>query len=151
MKLPKINLGIDKKRNFFDYSHHVNTTSDFGFCQPTLFQETVPDSDYKVSVKSAVRLAPLPQPTFGDIKVNHSCHFVKIQDVFEAFDNLQSQQTVQSAISSYIPDHGDFVHTKVLLSYLFKLGQTNYHNFFWGSDQTFSSLSKTFSAHKASE
>lgn len=107
--LPKIKLGRNSDRNFFDLTHDVNTTSDFGFCQPTLIHNVVADSKFTLRTKSFVRLAPLPCPTFGRINVKFHTAFVPYRDVFLAYDSFISHNTVQSGIYSYIPEEADYI------------------------------------------
>ena len=116
--LPKISLGKKSRRAYFDKQHDVNTTADFGFCQPTLCEYLPADTKISFSQPSFVRLAPMPCPTFGRVKVNQFTRFVNIHDVFEAFDYQQSQQTVQSAIRSYVPQKADVINNYTLLGFM---------------------------------
>ena len=101
MKLvDNIKMGRKSKRNHFDFSHDVNTTSSFGFCQPTLVQSVMPDSGVNLKSNSFIRLGYMPCPTFGRIKVKTDTVYVPMKDVFEAFDELISQNqyaTVQQS------------------------------------------------------
>lgn len=115
--LGKFNLGIKTKKNFFDFSHDVNTTSDFGFCQPTLIDLVQPGSNVKLTTKQFIRLAPLPTPTFGRVKVHTDNMFIPLRDVCPAFDNLMSQTAI-SARTSYIPSTLDYISKDWLMSYL---------------------------------
>lgn len=107
--LPKISLGVSKKRNYFDKKHHYNGTADFGFCMPTLFD--VIDANTKVHLRTStfVRLGVLPQPSFAPMSVKQYNTYVPIHDVYEAYDYMCSSQTVQSAIKSYIPTSYDII------------------------------------------
>lgn len=118
VSLPKQKVGKKSRREYFDKRHDVNTTSDFGFCQPTLCEYIPADSSIKLKQSSFVRLAPLPCPTFGRIQVKNFTRFVDIHEVFEAFDYQQSQKTVQSALRAYVPQKADVVNNYSLLGYL---------------------------------
>ena len=118
IKLPKIELGKKSRRSYFDKRHDVNTTADFGFCQPTLCEYLPAESFVSLAQSSFVRLAPLPCPTFGRVQVKNFTRFVDIHDVFEAFDYQQSQKTVQSALRSYVPQKADVVNNYSVLGYM---------------------------------
>lgn len=118
MILPKLKIGRKSDRNYFDWSHDVNTTSDFGFCQPTLVKSLIADSKVKLKTSSFVRLSPLPVPTFGRISVKQHTAFVPYRDVFLAYDAFQAQKSVQSGIRSYVPDEADTLTTSQMFSFL---------------------------------
>lgn len=109
MAIEKIKLGKKSKRAFFNMSHQVNTTLSFGFCEPTMCLDVIPDTKLDVQAYTGVRLAPLPQPTTGKIKLKQFYSYVKTKEVFEAFENLQSQTSVASSRGSYIPQTADNV------------------------------------------
>lgn len=109
-KIDKITLGKKSKRAFFDMSHQVNTTLSFGFVEPTMCLDVIPDTKLDVQAYTGVRLAPLPQPTTGKIKLKQFYSYVKTKEVFEAFENLQSQTSVSSSRGSYIPQGADNIH-----------------------------------------
>ena len=112
--LPKISLGISKKKSYFNLSHDVHTTSDVGFCQPTFIREMIPNSSINVKNKVFTRLAPLPVPTAGRLSYKQYSGFVPMRDVFEAFDYMQAQMTVDNALNSYVPFTADYVDNKLL-------------------------------------
>ena len=118
-KIPRISLGRKEKRSFFPLEHDVNTTSDFGFCQPTICKYVTKDTKISLKSKTFIRLAPMPVPTFGRIQVLEHTAFVPMTDVFEAFDFQQSNKTVSSALRSYIPTTTDYCSNSWLLSLLF--------------------------------
>ena len=107
MQISNLKVGASSKKAHFPLHHDVQTTSDFGFCQPTLVRHLVAGSSGAIDSRTFVRLAPLPVPTFGRIKAKTITSVVPINEVFEAFDYLQSQQAVQSALASYVPTQAD--------------------------------------------
>lgn len=125
MILPKIKIGRKSDRNFFDMSHDVNTTSDFGFCQPTLIQDIIADSKVSLTSSSFVRLAPLPCPTFGRVNVNQYTAFVPHRDVFLAYDAFMARKTVTSGVRSYIPEDNDYIDNTSLFSFLLSMTAYN--------------------------
>lgn len=114
VRLPKINIGIKKRKNYHNFSHDVETTSDFGFCQPTVISHVNAGSSSKITTNVGVRLAPLPVPTFGRIRLKTYNSFVPINEVFEAFDYFQKGTSVQSVLGSYIPKEAPYIPLSVL-------------------------------------
>lgn len=125
--LDLLRIGRTSRKNFINKSHDVNTTSDFGFCQPILFDTVLPGSNVSLKTKEFVRLAPLPTPTFGRVKVHTDTSFVKIKDVFPAFDNLMDQMSVNNpnVVGGYIPQghnyiqKGDLIASLLILSFYY--------------------------------
>lgn len=125
--LDLLRVGRKSKKNFINKSHDVNTTSDFGFCQPILFDTVLPGSNVSLKTKQFVRLAPLPTPTFGRVKVHTDTSFIKIKDVFPAFDNLMDQMVVNNpnVVGGYIPQghnyifKGDLMQTLLAMSFYY--------------------------------
>lgn len=119
VSIGKIKIGRSTKRNHLNMQHDCETTSSFGVVQPTICKLIIPNSKISISSKSFTRLAPLPCPTFGRIKVNMSNRFIPISEVFEAYDYFQKQQQLDTAIRSYIPqefDNVDMSLVRILLT-----------------------------------
>lgn len=121
VSIGKINIGRKEKRSFFPLNHDVNTTSDFGFCQPTLVRHFGKNSKISLRSNAFVRLAPLPVPTFGRIEAKMHTAFVPMKEVFEAFEFQQSNKAVSSALRSYVPTQTDFCQSGWLLGQLWTL------------------------------
>ena len=87
IKLNNVPIGRDDKRKFHDFTHDVNTTADFGFCQPTLVLPVMPNSHVNLKSSSFVRLGVMPCPTFGRIKIqqdqNQKNHVQDLQNRME--------------------------------------------------------------------
>lgn len=130
VSIGRINIGRKEKRAFFPLNHDVETTSDFGFCQPTLVRQFIKGSKINLQTKTFVRLAALPCPTFGRIECKQHTAFVPINDVFEAFDYLQSNKAVSSALRSYIPTSTDYANNIFYLDTLFHImyGISSYYS-----------------------
>lgn len=135
MALPKINLGINHKNAFFDKTHDVSTTSDFGFCQPTLVDEILKGTKVSLNTRTFVRLAPLPQPSFARVECRQYNSFVPMSEVFEAFDYMQANRSLNTSIRSYIPVNADNISVGNLLSFI--LGVANFEAFDNFSEQLF--------------
>lgn len=121
VSIGKINLGKKAKRAFFDLTHDVNTTSDFGFCQPTLCREFYKDSKITLKTKEFVRLGAMPCPTFGRIEVKTHTAFVPVKETFLAYDYLQAQKSVTSANRSYIPQRADYITANNILGSILEM------------------------------
>lgn len=126
--ISKINVGSTSKRNKFDFSHDVNTTSDFGFCQPSLFREIVADTHVSLDTRSFVRLGVLQVPSYANIKLHTYTSFIPMTDVFEAYSNMRSQLPYTSSLrnSSSYPVCTDYLTAGGLLSLLFSAGWYGY-------------------------
>ena len=116
LNLPKINIGSKKKKSFFDQSHDVNTTSDFGFCQPTLIDTIPADTNVTLKTQSFVRLAPLIAPSFARIKMRTENIFIPMEDVFEGYKYMLSGESI-NARALYTPIQADYVNSKQLWGY----------------------------------
>lgn len=118
--LPKIKIGRNFDRNYFDLSHDVNTTADFGFCQPTLVQELIPKSHFSLQTREFIRLAPLPVPTFGRVEVKTTTRCIPIKSVFPDFDHFISQRKISpsSSLSGLLIQEVDYLSFGHILSTL---------------------------------
>ena len=127
--LPKITIGRNGNRNYFDLSHDVNTTADFGFCQPTLVQELIPKSHFSLQTREFIRLAPLPVPTFGRVEVKTTTRCIPIKSVFPDFDHFLSQRKISpsSSLSGLLISEVDYLSFGHILSTLQKI---QYDKFF---------------------
>lgn len=129
VSIGKINIGRKEKRAFFPLNHDVNTTSDFGFCQPTLVRHFIKGSKISLKSKTGVRLSALPCPTFGRIECKQHTAFVPVTDVFEAFEYQQANKSVSSALRSYIPATTDNVKNVDIYKYMFDIAFASEYEF----------------------
>ena len=88
IKLGKINIGRNTKTYTRDMSFDVNTTSDFGFCQPNLMLMVNPKSNVSIKARSLVRLAPMPAPSFARMSLISKYNFVPYADVCEYYEAM---------------------------------------------------------------
>lgn len=119
--IPKIKVGKNNSDySGFDLSHDVNTTADFGFVQPLMCQEMIPDSKLKVALESFCRFAPMVTPTFGRVAYKTYHRFVPCSDLMHNFENLIAQKPYYSSVTSYVPDTVPYFYisdiTKIVLS-----------------------------------
>ena len=99
-----INLGsAAKDKSKFDLSHDVVTTSNFGFYQPILCREVIPNTDIKCDTETFVRLANMVCPSFGQIKVKNAYAFVPFRLVYPNFTQLLQNQPVNGSAGQFIP------------------------------------------------
>lgn len=141
MKIGNINIGTKVKKSFFDMTHDISTTSDFGFCQPTLVQAVMPNSSFTLKSHSFVRLAPMPCPTFGRIKVKQDSVYVPMVDVFPAFNEFISGMSVNNPTSgTYIPQSVDYMKSNQLLDFMLYMCSSDVSSM---NENTFAMSSKT--------
>lgn len=101
----KINLGNPvQKKSFFPINLDSSGTTNFGEVIPTFCQEVAPDTNASINIRSGVRFMPLGKPTFGEAYYRHYVYYMKISDLFPAFDYLLAKKPYASASGkSYIP------------------------------------------------
>lgn len=93
-----------------------NTTMPFGFVQPLMSQRLEANSDISIKLKQLVRLAPMPVPTFGRMKMVNKAVYVPISDVLPFYEALLKGQQYKAAIgsSAYIPTQVPYTNNTFL-------------------------------------
>lgn len=85
----KINIqGFNHTKTKVNKDYDVSTTSEFGYCQPVLCEETIPDSTYSLDANTLCQLSPLMSPTFGRISLHRFTAFCPASDVFHHFNEV---------------------------------------------------------------
>lgn len=97
-----------------------NTTMPFGFVQPLMSQRLEANSDISLNLKQVVRLAPMPLPTFGRMKMVNKAVYVPITDVLPYYEALLKGQPYKANISgsSYVPTTVPYTDNATLQYYL---------------------------------
>ena len=97
-----------------------NTTMPFGFVQPLMSQRLEANSDISLNIKQVVRLAPMPLPTFGRMKMVNKSVYVPISDVLPYYEALLKGQQYKANLSgsSYVPKTVPFTDNSTLQYYL---------------------------------
>lgn len=103
VSLPSINIGLKARRSHFNLQHDVETTADFGYCQPTINRMFIKDTKIKLTTKSVTRFSPMPCPTFGRVEIRTHTAWVPMSEIYPAFDFQQSQKSISSAVRTYTP------------------------------------------------
>ena len=85
-----------KARSRFNLDHDYNTTLTFGETQPSFIREMIPGSKLEVKSNSLVRLAPMPAPTFGRMKIENRSHFIPLSSLVKHFQDSFLTQTIVS-------------------------------------------------------
>lgn len=99
----KVNLGISTKRYTHDMSFDNNTTLSFGVCQP-LFCQLMNDKDKLAgNIRQLVRLAPLPVPSFGRMRLVNKLRFVQMTDICPYYEAMLSGAYVNTSDLNYLP------------------------------------------------
>ena len=85
------------KRARFDFSHGNTLSMQFGKLTPTEIRFICPGDDVSVSMEQIVRVAPLPVPTFVNMKIRHDWFFVPLSMIYnqQALDALLGQNPTQ--------------------------------------------------------
>lgn len=100
----KVAMQVDgHKRARFNLAHDVNTTCTFGETQPLLCRSLMPGAKAVLDIESLCRLAPMPAPTFGRVKLKTWTQFVEIRDLMRHFDAMLSETVVSEASTSFSP------------------------------------------------
>lgn len=101
----KVNLGSvgGKKKYRHNLPRTVNTTSQFGFCQPLCCRELCAQDTVSVRTAHQVYLQPVAKPTFGRLSVKDYKVFVPIEDLYHPFASLLSGKSYSGALEQYIP------------------------------------------------
>ena len=76
MAIPKIKISSRKQRERSSLNGRIETTTNFGVVFPSFAREMIPNSKFVVKTHSTVFNAPMPVPTFGDIKLINKHVFV---------------------------------------------------------------------------
>lgn len=116
-----------------------NTTMPFGFVQPLMSQRLEAKSDISLNLKQVVRLAPMPLPTFGRMKMVNKAVFVPISDVLPFYEALLKGQQYQTNISgsSYVPKTIPFTDNKSLQYYLLSYSFASFYKKVSSNPDTF--------------
>lgn len=116
----KISVGVKTKRYTHTLPFDNNTTMQFGVIQP-LFHQFLNDKDkLSVDFRQLVRLSPLPVPTFGRMHLENNIKFVKMTDIYPAYEAFLSHQFISTSHSQYVPIKLPFVTPSLLCLWLLK-------------------------------
>lgn len=85
-----------KARSRFNLDHDYNSTLTFGETQPSFVREMIPGSKIEIKSNSLVRLAPMPAPTFGRMKIENRSHFIPLSSLVKHFQDSFLTQTIVS-------------------------------------------------------
>lgn len=117
------------KSNSRSYAHNYritnSTTCDFGFVQPLFMRQLFNSSSKgKVSIKGSLgqfmRLAPMPFPTFGEVKLDTLAVGVPIEQVYPAWASFLSGKDYQyGQTAAYYPTKLPFVTNQELTRFLY--------------------------------
>ena len=104
MKVGNVSIGTSFNRLYrHNLPFDINTTCDFGSCQPVLSQYMEKDDKFTFDCTQLVRLATTINPTFGTIHSRFDARFVSMAEIFPAFDALQSHTNITTSSRSYVP------------------------------------------------
>lgn len=116
----KISIGVKTKK----YTHPIpfdnNTTMQFGVIQPLFHQFLNSGDKLSADFRQLVRLSPLPVPTFGRMHLENNIKFVKMSDIYPAYEAFLSHQYINNSHSQYVPNMLPFVTPSLLCLWLLK-------------------------------
>lgn len=103
-----------QKTNKFDMSNYHQTTGHFFSMNVNYIQELVPGSKIDFSMNTFSRLAPMPSPTIGNVKIVNRQFFVPFRCVMPNWNDFISQNSnVSSSYSVPLIYQYDFVRTLI--------------------------------------
>lgn len=116
----KISIGVKTKK----YTHPIpfdnNTTMQFGVIQPLFHQFLNYGDKLSADFRQLVRLSPLPVPTFGRMHLENNIKFVKMSDIYPAYEAFLSHKYISTSHSQYVPNLLPFVTPSLLCLWLLK-------------------------------
>lgn len=97
------------KRSRLDFSHGNSVSLRWGMLAPTELRFIVPGDEVSVSMEQIVRLAPMPVPTFVNMKVRHDWFFVPLSMMYDkrSMDLLLGTQSTRNR--ARVATLGDYV------------------------------------------
>lgn len=81
-----------KSRSKMPLNSHVVTTNDFGFAQPIFAREVFVGDQANGIVKTFARLAPLPVPSFSNLKIIQRSFYVRYRNVWRGWEDFYAQR-----------------------------------------------------------
>lgn len=99
----KVSVGISSKKYTHDMSFDNNTSADFGSVQPLFSQLLNKDDKLSGNIRQLVRLAPMPVPSFGRMRLVNKLRFVPITDICPYYEAMLAQEYVNNGDSNYLP------------------------------------------------
>lgn len=100
----KINVGQNTGKKYrHNLQHSVTTTSQFGFCQPTLVREVNAQDTISLRVASSILLQPIVKPTFGRLFLKQYNMFVPTEEIWHAYPSFLAAKSYHGSGSRYIP------------------------------------------------
>jgi hypothetical protein len=118
LNIGNISLGRSTKRYSHDMSCDNNSTMSFGFFQPLYTQMMLKGDKLSLSARQLVRLAPMPVPTFGRMKLVNHAVYVPFSDVYPAYDALLAKVNVSTSVKTYIPTELPKITNSLLVAFL---------------------------------
>lgn len=138
--ISNIKLGSSASKKYSrNMNFDNNTTMPFGFVQPLISQRLEANSDISLNLKQVVRLAPMPLPTFGRMKMVNKSVFVPISDVLPYYEALLKGQQYKTNLSgsSYIPKTIPYTDNATLQYYLLSFSFISIYERITSNNDTF--------------
>lgn len=102
--------------NRFNLPADSHTTFGFGECQPSFYQEMLPNSSCTLQKETLALLAPMVAPTMGRMSLETFGIFVPKKDVIPCYDEFLSKTRFNYGAYTFVPQHLPQVRQCVLSS-----------------------------------
>ena len=91
-----VKTGVSTKSHHNLSFHHI-TTQEISRLQPIMIREMVPGDHFRVKSQSFHRLAPLPVPTYGNLRNVTRAFFVPARILMRGFEQCITQTALQTS------------------------------------------------------
>lgn len=129
-----VKTGVNARSNF-NLSQHVITTQDISRLQIIFKREMIPGDKFIVKPNSFHRLAPLPCPTYGNIKNVTRAFFVPCRILMNGFEHVITQTNLQTQSGPVSPTIPYFTNDSVVSAFT-QQSQGLVESFTGGDDNT---------------
>lgn len=112
-------LGFNGSKTKFNKDFDVNTSAEFGYIQPTLCEEVIPQATYVNDSNTLCQVAPLLSPLFGRMALRKFTCFVKTEDIFHHWDEVATmRKTTHGSTSNLVTNVPSVTYRWLLLQLL---------------------------------
>lgn len=99
---------------------NISTTLGFGEVTSLGFVEMQANSKVKGKIKSLIRTATMPVPTFGTISYKTYARFIPTKDIYRNNENLKGELPITTQFGTFIPKNQPYINSNWLSVYLLK-------------------------------
>lgn len=99
---------------------NISTTLGFGEVTSLGFVEMQAKTKVQGKIKSLIRTATMPVPTFGTISYKTYARFIPTKDIFRNNENLKGELPITTQFGTFIPKNQPYINSNWLSAYLLK-------------------------------